>query len=130
MTNTIKHHLGTIIASIVAIAAELLNCETTLAQAPTPASGDAEPQPTKPRRGRSPVNPTPPAEETKAPAEPTPAAGSGKTYEELRELIKPLVEEGRGEEVKKVISKYAGSLKEIEAKDHAAFEKDITALAY
>lgn len=65
-------------------------------------------------------------------AQPDPAEPevTGKTYEELRALIKPLVEGGQGAEVKQVIQKYAASLKEIQPKDHAAFEKDIAALSY
>tara|TARA_R110000868_G_scaffold102236_2_gene281565 strand:- start:222 stop:596 length:375 start_codon:yes stop_codon:yes gene_type:complete len=61
------------------------------------------------------------ATETKAP--------EGKTYEEMREAIKPLVEEGRGEEVKKVIAKYSeGGLKELPVDKQGAFIKDIEAL--
>lgn len=85
------------------------------------------------KRGRKPAAAAPIQEP--APAEtvqPDPAEPevTGKTYEELRALIKPLVEGGQGAEVKQVIQKYAASLKEIQPKDHAAFEKDIAALSY
>jgi len=79
---------------------------------------------------------TPPAAAAPAEtaAEPEAAAeGEGKTYDELRALIAPVVKDGQGEEVKKIIKKYAGeggSLKTLEAKHHAAFEKDIAALSY
>lgn len=63
--------------------------------------------------------------------EPVATEGGGKTYEELRAIIEPLVKGGQGEEVKKVIAKYSqAGLKGIEAKHHAAFEKDIQGLAY
>lgn len=92
-----------------------------------------------------------PAAETPAPKKttkktPTPAAATeekpaeteekkeetvGKTYEELRALIEPLVKAGQGEDVKKIIAKYSeAGLKGMESKNHAAFEKDIAALSY
>lgn len=86
-------------------------------------AGDAEPPK---RRGRPPGSTSAAAP---AQTEATPAT-TGKTHEELREIIKPLVTEGRGEEVKTVIAKYGASLKEIPADKHAAFEKDIQALQY
>lgn len=95
-----------------------------------------EPAPTrtrKPRGGNSTTPPPTPEPEAETPApDPEPEAEKpGKTYEELRALIEPFVKEGRGEEVKKVISKYsAGGLKTMEAKHHAAFEKDLAALSY
>lgn len=59
------------------------------------------------------------------------AEETGKTYDELRALIAPIVKDGQGEEVKKVIAKYSETgLKGMEAKHHAAFEKDIQALSY
>jgi hypothetical protein len=78
----------------------------------------------------TPATPAP----AEAAAEPEAAAeGEGKTYDELRALIAPVVKDGQGEEVKKIIKKYAGEgglLKTLEAKHHAAFEKDIAALSY
>lgn len=69
-------------------------------------------------------------EETKSEPEPEkkPEA-TGMTLEELQKLIKPLIEEGQGAAVKQVINKYATKLAEMEAKDHAAFVKDIQALS-
>jgi hypothetical protein len=101
--------------------------------------GEVQPEAEAPKRGKkttpapvveTPVNPAP--AETAAEPE-TPAEGEGKTYDELRALIAPVVKDGQGEEVKKIIKKYAGeggSLKTLEAKHHAAFEKDIAALSY
>jgi len=72
------------------------------------------------RRGR------PPADSAHA-EKPAPA---GKTIEELRDAIKPLVEEGRGDEVKKVIAKHGGTkIADIPAANHAAFLKDIDGLS-
>lgn len=89
-------------------------------------------EPTK--RGRKSAAAAPAQEpapaETAQPESPAEPEVVGKTYEELRALIKPLVEGGQGAEVKQVIQKYAASLKEIQPKDHAAFEKDIAALSY
>jgi len=130
-----------IAAVLSAFAEELKSWAGTAPTSATPApaedNGTETEAPAPKKRGRpaaAPVAPTEPeAEAPAAPAPvatPAPAAPTGKTYEELRDLIKPLVEEGRGEEVKKVISKYGSSLKEIDAKHHAAFEKDIAALSY
>lgn len=115
-----------------AVAEELGGACTGKPESPAPdplpqasTTGDEAPK----RRGRPPTG----GAAAEPPATPAPAASAatgGKTYEELRDLIKPLVEEGRGEEVKKVIAKYGTSLKEIPADKHAAFEKDISALSY
>lgn len=90
------------------------------------------------RRGRPPTTATPPAEtpppaDTEKPTE-TPTL-TGKTYEELQQIIKPLVVAGQGEDVKAVIRKYVGGdggLKVLATlpQHHAAFEKDIAALSY
>lgn len=103
------------------------------AATPTPAADDTPAQeevttPTK-RRGRPPGTAAPVVDvkpEPEAAAEPEP---TGMKLEELQALIKPLIEEGKGAEVKKVISKYAPKLSEIAAKDHKAFSKDIEALS-
>ncbi len=78
------------------------------------------------RRGRPPGS-------SAAPADPVPPTGAsaGKSLDELRDAIKPLVEEGKGDEVKKVIAKYgAGALKDIPADKAEAFIKDIEAMKY
>lgn len=89
-------------------------------------------EPTKGKRGRPPASATPPAEQTPPAEEP---AVTGKTYEELQAIIRPVVEAGQGVDVKKVIKKYApetGALKELATlpQHHATFEKDIAALSY
>lgn len=72
------------------------------------------------RRGRPPGS-------TAAAAEP--AAPVGKTYEELKEIIRPVVEDGQQEAVKKLIVKHGGAvLKDIPAQNHEAFTKDVQAL--
>lgn len=97
--------------------------------AATPSTDDAPAQDEAPapakRRGRPPGGAAP--AETKP--EPEAEQKVGKTLEELRALIEPLVKGGQGDEVKKVIAKYAPKLSEIDPKDHAAFSKDIEALS-
>lgn len=66
-----------------------------------------------------------------APAEPEPP--KGKTYEELREIIKPAVDDAKGEEVKKLIARSgAKDLKELATMPdkQAAFIKDVEALTF
>jgi hypothetical protein len=123
------------IAGLLSAAGSLLNAFAT-------EFGDVEvttsPGTPKKTRGRTPAetNTPPPVEPPAEPAAETPAEESaategGKTYEELRAIIEPLVKGGQGEEVKKVIAKYSqAGLKGMEAKHHAAFEKDIQGLAY
>ena len=75
------------------------------------------------RRGR-------PAAEKPAEEE-TAAKSSGKTLEELKALIDPLVKGTQGPDVKKIIAKYTdGKLADIAPKDHDAFVKDIEAISY
>lgn len=88
-----------------------------------PAGGDAE---NKPRRGR------PPGGSAAAPAGDT---ATGPTDEERlasnQALIKPLIDDNKGEEVKAVIAKYSkAGLKGIPTASQAAFAKDIEALTY
>lgn len=86
------------------------------------------PQPTT-RRGRGPAKTEPPPEpEKEKPAAGATAAG-GKPESELRELIQPLVDAGRGAEVKKLITKHGGTrLSDLPAAAHAAFIRDIEGL--
>jgi hypothetical protein len=106
-------------ASALATAAAAVAEEFGGDAAPATGSDEATPTPTA-RRGRG------PAKDKEPPA--------GKTYEELQELIAPLVEDGKGDEVKKVIQKHTngGNLKDLAAlpQNQAAFEKDLKALAY
>jgi outer membrane biosynthesis protein TonB len=121
--------------------------------APSEPTTAEPPAPAKPKKQKAaPVveeKPAEPAAETEKPAEPAaetekteekpaepeaPVTG-GKTYEELKALIEPLVKGGQGAEVKKLIAKYdpessPSSIKTMPAKNHAAFEKDIEALGY
>src|SRR4051812_47686870 len=56
---------------------------------------------------------------------------TGKTYEELQAIIKPIIEAGNGPELKKVIVKYSPTgIKDLKVEDQAAFLKDVDALAY
>jgi hypothetical protein len=103
---------------------------------------EAQPETEAPKAKRT--KPAAPAATVETPATATPettaepeiaAEGEGKTYDELRALIAPIVKQGaeQGEEVKKIIRKYAGengTLRTLEARHHAAFEKDIQALSY
>lgn len=124
------------ILALATAAAALANAATLLAQElgteNTGTTTTPQPEATAdaPKRGRG----RPAATEAPAPVEqpatpaPEPAKPAGLSYEELRELIRPLVEAGRGEEVKKEIAKYGSSLKEIPADKTGAFKKDIEAL--
>lgn len=94
----------------------------------------ATPEEEKPKRGRkaaAAAQPETPAESA-ALAQPETPAVTGKTYEELKAIIKPVVEAGQGAEVKAVIAKFAENLKALEGKPehHEAFEKEIAALVY
>jgi hypothetical protein len=106
----------------------------------TPSTPTPDPEATPKRRGRAPSNPTPPATETAPPEQThpvetkveTPAHDAEAAYQKLRAVILPLVESGKGPEVKKVIAKYGTDLKDIATRPecHAAFEKDIEPLNY
>jgi hypothetical protein len=132
MKNTTK----VAIAGLLSAAGAVLN-----ALAAEYSGGEVQPEAEAPKRGTrkaAAAAPDPEKPITPAPAETVAepealAEGGGKTYDELRALIAPVVKDGQGEEVKKIIKKYAGeggSLKTLEAKHHAAFEKDIAALSY
>lgn len=81
-----------------------------------------------PRRGRPPGSTNTPKLASE-PKEEAPAGG--KTYEQLRSIIEPLVKDGRQPEVKVIISKYAPDLKTLATlpAKHAEFEKDIDGLS-
>lgn len=90
------------------------------------AAPGSEEQP-KRGRGRPPGKPEDPAA--------APAGDTGKTDEERlnanKLIIKPLIENNQGEDVKKVIGKYSKTgLKDLPAASQADFEKDIAALTY
>jgi len=115
-------------AAAMAVAQDLSSTDTgSCGQTPEPTKETSteavEEEKPKQRRGR-------PAAEEKPAHEKDESKASGKTYDDMRAVIKPLVDEARGEEVKKVIAKYATSLKEMDPKDYPAFEKDIAALTY
>lgn len=124
----------------ITIAALLHSAGSVLTALAAEFNGDDKPQETaatpeeeKPKRGRkaaAAAQPETPAEPA-APAQPEPTV-TGKTYEELKAIIKPVVEAGQGAEVKAVIAKFAENLKALEGKPehHEAFEKEIAALVY
>jgi len=126
-----QKHMKTAILALAAAASALANAAVEMLRhiqgdAPT----ESEPEdntdtPTAPAtRGRG--RPPKAAAETPA-AIPAPV---GKTYEELRALIEPLVEDGKGEDVKKIVGKYSQSgLKALPADKQAAFIRDIEALS-
>lgn len=129
------------LTALAAIGTHLVNGEKSpfLPETPTPAPTDPPQPTTTKRRGRPPGSTAAPAVE--APTEtPTPepekpveeSATTGKTYEELQAIIKPLVQAGRGTEVKKEIQKYgvAGlqQLAELPM-HHDEFVKNIEALS-
>ncbi len=121
-------------AALNAFAAELhgspVLSEST--DAAPPAAG--EPAPVKTRKPREPKaeKPVEPAEVTGSePVQTTEQPKlNGKTYDDMKAVIEPLVKEGRGAEVKATIAKYSPTLKEMDPAHYAAFEKDIEALSY
>lgn len=106
--------------AIAAFAAAIATTANKLANEDTPdATPAADPQPTT-RRTRGPAKTEPLAD---------PAANAGIPETDLRELIKPLVESGKGAEVKALITKHGGTkLSDLPAAAHAAFARDIEAL--
>ena len=137
MNSNIKRHISNIILSAAAIGQELLSgtklanpVETPTPQNENPVTTEA-PAPTK-RRGRPPgaaaapsVEPPPDAE--KQPE--LPVSDEGISLDTMKDAIRPLIEAGRGEEVKSVRNKYGPSLAEIPADKRAAFLADIEALS-
>lgn len=114
MTKTTLVSLGT---ALIALGYELQSeAEALPSEAP---NTDAPPATTTTRRGRKPNT------ETQAPAE-----DKGKPESELRELCRPLIEDGKGQLVKDVLAKYgdAKRLSDLQPVHHAAFIKDIEAL--
>lgn len=88
-------------------------------------TGGAPEAPAK-RRGRPPGGGAAPAEQ--------PAAPAGKTVDELKVVIKPMIENDQGDEVKKLIAKHASpggtKLSDIPVANQAAFIKDVEASSY
>ncbi len=112
---------------------------------PEPSSPAEAPTTPKPKKPKAPVRevvetPAEPVEEKPAdPAPAAPAAPAGTVtnpdYDRMKKLIEPIVT-GDSEELKKqlkaIILKYSpnGGLKTMEAKNHAAFERDLDGLSY
>ncbi len=89
--------------------------------------------PKAPKETVQPETPVTPAE-PETPAEPAEEA-TGKTYEELKAAIEPIIKAGQGAEVKKLIAKYdpdaaTPSIRTMPAKNHEAFLKDLAPLSY
>lgn len=135
------------IAGLLSAAGAVLNAlATEFGNSPSGGGGEAPEvsapaeAPTKPKKApkaekpaEKPADPAPAETAAEEPAA-APAEG-GKTYEELKAIIAPLVASGEGLQVKAIIKKYdpestPPSLKTMPAKNHAAFEKDIQALTY
>ncbi len=122
-------------AALNAFAAELNGNGGEAQPTASPETPAAE-KPVKTRRPKEtaqPETPVTPAE-PEAPAEPAEEA-TGKTYEELKAEIEPLIKNGQGPAVKKLIAKYdpdaaTPSIRTMPAKNHAAFLKDLEALSY
>lgn len=130
------------IAALLSAAGAVLNAFATElgngSEAEAPATAIPVEKPKKAKKevapaAEKPAEPAPaPAEEPAAPAA-AEDEGTPKSYEELRAMIKPLVEGGQGADVKKVIAKYGTDLKDVStkgAKVHADFERDLAALTY
>lgn len=101
-------------AALIAAGNALLGTESS-----APAESGGGESTDKPRRGR------PPKED---------AAKGGKTLEEMRAIIEPLVKGGQGNDVKACVKKYTedkanGVLKDVDPKDYEALAKDLEALS-
>jgi predicted flap endonuclease-1-like 5' DNA nuclease len=124
-----KSTLTAIGAALIALGQELVGAEASTQPAQETPESPATPEPVKPRRGRPPADAAPaaPAPETEKEKPATPAGA--KTEDELRALCTPLIGDGRGEEVKKLLTKYGGNkFADLPAANHAAFVRDIEAL--
>ena len=118
-------------ATLNAFAAELGATPFTSAEPEAQPETPAEPAPVKTRKPREPKAAAPAAEPvTEEPTAVEQPKLNGKTYDDMKAVIEPLVKEGRGAEVKAVITKYAPTLKEMDPSNYAAFEKEIEALSY
>lgn len=129
------------IASLLAALGDAFKAFAAELTGATPPDAPETPQPETPKTTRKPKaeKPAPVVETTttateaaaEEAAEETPT-GNGKTYEDMRALIEPLVKNGQGADVKKIIAKYSpeGGLKAMDAKHYAAFEKDLAAIEY
>lgn len=134
---TIAHLLTAAGSVLTALATEMSGGETVTGHQTL--SGDPVDPPTV-KRGRKaaaveqqqPVTGEQQPSETEATAEAsTNGAATGKTYEDMRALIEPVIKGGQGAEVKKVIAKYSQTgLKDMDPKHYKAFETDIIALSY
>jgi len=118
-----KSTLIAIAAALTAIASELgVTGATNAADNDTDDTPETPAAPTSGRGSRGP-RAAKPKEEVEAPA--------GKTVEELKAIIKPLIDDARGEEVKKLIAKHGGTkLADLPPEAHEAFIKDIDAISY
>lgn len=121
-------------AALNAFAAEL-NGGGEAQSTASPETPAAE-KPAKTRKAKETAQPETPATpaEPEAPAEPAEEA-TGKTYEELKAAIEPIIKSGQGAEVKKLIAKYdpdaaTPSIRTMPAKNHEAFLKDLAPLSY
>lgn len=113
---------------LTAFAAEFNGSE---AEAGTATPEGVTPDPAKKRGRRAAATATDTAgEATGATAVETPAepAAPTKTYEDMKAVIKPFVDAGRGLEVKATIAKFAPSLREMDPQHYAAFEAAMAAL--
>jgi hypothetical protein len=106
-----------IIAGAITTIANLFGSEHSEMPTGTPDAGAGGDAPK--RRGRPPGATAAAAEEPET---------KGKTLDELKELVKPLIEDGQRAEVQAIIKKYGSSLSQIPADKQAAFVKDIEAL--
>lgn len=121
----------TLVAALLRAAAETI--EGGITTQPTGDSRElaATPSGEEPkRRGRPPGSTNAPKEPAATPSGPT----DEERFEKNKALIKPLVDNQQGEDVKKITMKYVApntsGIKNILPENQAAFEKDIAALAY
>ena len=152
MSPNIKSQIGKIFIALAAIGNELMSgeCDSTETATTTKPDGVTAIKPRgRPKKEQVATDPQPEVTEP-APAQPgqaeTPVSqptGEAEAQPEKQELsdadrweanklrIKPFVEEGKGEEVRKIVAKYSATgMKDIPADKQADFEKALEALTF
>lgn len=129
--NKILLAIGMALAAIGDAIIDTIENGAGVAQLPT-AAGDAAAAPAA-RRGRPPKSDPAPAAASPAPAGAAPAAAATADVEKertrIRGMYQPLIEGGRGEEVRVLITKYSPTgMGTMKPENFAAFEKDVQAL--
>lgn len=119
-------------AALSALASEFSGAE---AAAATPATPETPAEPTPKKKAAKAAAAAAPEEPKEEKTEEPAAEETESRYDIRRAAIEPLVKDGKGAEVKKIIAKYdpdstPPSIKTMPEKNHAAFLKDLATLEY